>query len=71
MFFRIILIIILIYILVGFFNRLFASPKSTNSQYQNTDFSDEKEGEVTIRDKASKKQKINKAEGDYVDFEDV
>lgn len=71
MFFRIILIIFLVYIIVGFFNRLFASPKSSNSQYQNSDYSEEKEGEVTIRNKASNKQKINKAEGDYVDFEDV
>ena len=71
MFFRLLLIIFLIYIIVGFFKRLFASPKSPSSQYQNSDFSEQKEGEVTIKDKGSNKQKINKAEGDYVDFEDV
>lgn len=70
MFFRIILYIILGYIIIGFFKRLFASPK-TDSQHHDPNFSRQKEGSVTIKDKSSKKQKINKNEGDYIDFEDI
>lgn len=71
MFFRIILIIFLVYIIVGFFNRLFAGSKNTKSQFVNPNSSEEKEGNITIKDTTTKKQKINKSEGDYVDFEDV
>ena len=70
MFFRLILYFILGYIIIGFFKRLFASPK-TKSQYHDPNSSKEKEGNVTIKDTGTKKQEINKGEGDYVDFEDV
>ena len=70
MFFRLVLFIILGYIIIGFFKRLFAIPK-TNTQYQDPNSSKEKEGNVTIKDADTKKQEINKSEGDYIDFEDV
>ncbi|MCK4920574.1 MAG: hypothetical protein KAS71_05975 [Bacteroidales bacterium] len=70
MFFRLILFIILGYVIIGFFKRLFAIPK-TKSQYHDPKSSKEKEGNVTIKNAVTKKQEINKSEGDYIDFEDV
>ncbi|MCF8378515.1 MAG: hypothetical protein K9H49_02995 [Bacteroidales bacterium] len=69
MFFRLLLIILLVYVIVRFLTRLFSPPANSNTGYQNQN--KEKEGSITIKDTNSNKQKINKAEGDYVDFEDV
>ena len=42
-----------------------------NFENQANQYNDKKEGDVTINSNPNKDKKINKDEGDYVDFEEI
>lgn len=75
MFFRLLILFLLVYLMVKLVQSFF-QPKvhqSSNNTYRNTTFnSQRKEGETFIENLNSKKtKKIPRNEGDYIDYEDV
>lgn len=72
-FLRILLIFALFYFGIRLLGRILFPPR--NSNYNNRDSFDgrskKKEGEVTVENKDSSGKKINKDEGDYIDYEEV
>jgi hypothetical protein len=68
MFFRILLVILLVYLVVRFFQNLF--PSSTSGR-NDTNASKEKEGNVTVNSSPGNGKTISRDEGEYVDFEEV
>ncbi|MCK5823529.1 MAG: hypothetical protein KAG95_05970 [Bacteroidales bacterium] len=70
-FIKVILVFVIVYYLMKLLFRYFIK-RFLNSHNTNTkDFSNRKEGEITV-EKTEKKEKIHKEEeGEYVDYEDV
>jgi hypothetical protein len=72
--FRIILIFLLIYYGVKFVTWLFQMPRrNKNSKFQGTRQKDRfrKEGEVNIDFAPKKNKKVDKENGEYIDYEEV
>ena len=72
---RFLLIILIIYFVIRIFTRyIFRSwLKNVQSNFENQKPQDsqKKEGDVTINTKPDKSKKIDKDDGDYVDFEEI
>ncbi len=72
---RFLLILFLIYFIVRIFTRYILRSYFKNAQRnfenQQNKYNQKKEGDVTINTKPSKGKKIDKDEGDYVDFEEL
>ncbi len=73
--FKFILIVFVIFFILKFiaqyFLRSFLKNMQKNSGNQQTQYNQRKEGDVTINTKAKTGKKIDKDEGDYVDFEEI
>jgi len=72
-FLRIIFIFALLYFAARFLGRLIFPPRSNyyNDPGSRDSRSNRKEGDITVENKASRTKRINKDEGDYVDYEDL
>jgi len=72
---RFLLILLIIYFIVKFFTRFilqrFFKKMQTNFESQQNQYQKKEEGDVTIKTKSDKNKKIDKDEGDYVDYEEV
>ena len=73
--FKFILIVFLIFFILKFvaqyFLRSFLKNMHKNSGNQQAQYNHKKEGDVTINTKPKTGKKIDKDEGDYVDFEEI
>lgn len=73
--FKFILILFLIFFIIKFlaqyFLRSFMKKMRNNAGNQQSQYSQKKEGEVTINTKQNQGKKIDKNEGDYIDYEEV
>ena len=73
--FKFILILFLIFFILKFFAQYFLKSFLNNMQKnagaQQTQYNQKKEGDVTINKKPEQGKKIDKSEGDYVDYEEV
>lgn len=67
MFFRLLLIIFLIYIVVNYFKRIFRVDNSGGQKSSGK----EKEGKVSVNNPPASSKTINKDEGEYIDFEET
>ncbi len=72
-FIRIILIFALLYLVVRLLSRVLFPPRKSN--FHDRDMRDrgskKKEGDVTVEDKQPRNKKIDKDDGDYIDYEEV
>lgn len=72
---RFLLILFLIYFIVRIFTRYilksFLKKMQGNVENQQNQYSKKKEGDVTINTKQNKSKKIDKNEGDYIDYEEI
>ncbi|MBU8891990.1 MAG: DUF4834 family protein [Bacteroidales bacterium] len=72
---RFLLVVLIIYFVIRIFTRyVFRSwLKNAQSNFKNQESqnSQKKEGDVTINTKPNKGKKIDKDEGDYVDYEEI
>ena len=72
---RFLLILFVIYFIVKIFTRFilqrFFKKVQTNFENQQNQYQKKKEGDVTVNTKPDKNKKIDKDEGDYVDYEEV
>lgn len=72
---RFLLILFLIYFIVRIFTRYIFRSYFKNMQRnfgnQQNQHNNKKEGDVTINTKSGKGKKIDKDEGDYVDYEEI
>lgn len=73
--FKFLLILFLIFFIVKyfaqFFLRSFLNKMQNNAGNQQSQYNRKKEGEVTINTKPKQGKKIDKNEGDYIDYEEV
>ncbi|MGC9344200.1 MAG: hypothetical protein ACP5E3_15970 [Bacteroidales bacterium] len=72
-FLRILLIFALLYFAARLVGRLLFPPRTGRNSQRDT-FNrgrKEREGDVTVEDRNPHKKKINKDEGDYIDYEEV
>lgn len=72
---RFLLILFLIYFMVRIFTRYvlksYLKNVQRNMENQQNQYNRKKEGDVTINTKPKTDKKIDKDEGDYVDFEEI
>ncbi len=72
---RFLLIVFLIYFIIRIFTRyIFRSyfkKMQGNFENQQNQYNNKKEGDVTINTKSGKNKKIDKNEGDYIDYEEI
>jgi hypothetical protein len=69
---KFLLIVLLIILIVRFFNRLSVSTYVyTNDRGQNDPGQSHKEGSVTVDNNIKPEKRISKDEGEYVDYEEV
>lgn len=72
---RFLLILFLIFFIVRIFTRYilqsFFKKMQGNVENQQNQYNKKKEGDVTINAKQNKGKKIDKDEGDYVDYEEI
>ena len=72
---KFILIVFLVFFILKFiaqyFLRSFLKNMQKNSRDQQTQYNQKKEGDVTINTKAKTGKKIDKDEGDYIDYEEI
>jgi hypothetical protein len=72
---KFILIVFLIFFILKFivqyFLRSFLKNMQKNSGDQQTQYNQKKEGDVTINSKPKTGKKIDKDEGDYIDYEEM
>jgi membrane protein implicated in regulation of membrane protease activity len=72
---KFILIVFLVFFILKFiaqyFLRSFLKNMQKNSSDQQTQYNQKKEGDVTINTKAKTGKKIDKDEGDYIDYEEI
>ena len=73
MFLRILLIFLVVYMIIRFFQSLFKPVITPNSQQRSQQYQDKrKKGEVTIVKKnTSSNKKVSENDGEYVDYEEV
>lgn len=73
--FKFLLILVLIFFIVKFFAQFFLksflNKMQNNAGNQQSKYNQKKEGEVTINTKPNQGKKIDKNEGDYIDYEEV
>jgi hypothetical protein len=73
--FRFLLILVLIFFIVKFFAqfflKVFLNKMQNNGGNQQSQYNQKKEGEVTINTKPNQGKKIDKDEGDYIDYEEI
>ena len=67
---RTLLVFALIYLLIRWLSRLM-NPNASRTQQANSNWSEDRDGETTIRYNKKGEKIINKDEGEYVDFEEV
>ena len=72
---RFLLILFLIYFIVRIFTRYvfrsYFKKMQRNFENQQNQHNNKKEGDVTINTKPDKGKKIDKDEGDYIDYEEI
>ncbi len=72
---KFVLVLLVIYFVIRVFTRFlfrsFANRMRNNFENQQQSYNQKKEGDVTINNKHQNSKKIDKDEGDYVDFEEV
>lgn len=72
---RFLLILLVIYLIIRvvtrFFFRSYAKKMRNNFENQQQKYNQKQEGDVTINTRHQNRKKIDKNEGDYVDFEEV
>ncbi|MFC2152578.1 hypothetical protein ACFLSE_08630 [Bacteroidota bacterium] len=72
---RFLLILFLIYFIVRIFTRYvlrsYFKKMQRNFENQQNSYSNKKEGDVTINTDPNKGKKIEKEEGDYIDYEEI
>ena len=72
---RFLLILFLIYFIIRIFTRyIFRSyfkKMQRNFEGQRNQYNNKKEGDVTINTKSCKGKKIDKNDGDYIDYEEI
>jgi len=72
---KFLLVLFIIYFIIRIFTRYFlrrfAKNMQQNFEEKGNRYNKRKEGDVTINTKPKKGKKIDKGEGDYVDYEEV
>lgn len=72
---RFLFILFVIYLIIRVFTRFlfrsYAKKMRNNFENQQQNYNQKKEGDVTIKTKHQDRKKIDKDEGDYVNFEEV
>lgn len=72
---RFLLILLVIYLIIRvvtrFLFRSYAKKMRNNFENQQQNYNQKKEGDITIKTNHNDRKKIDKDEGDYVDFEEV
>ncbi len=72
---RFLLVLLVIYFIGRIFSRFilrsYVKNMKRNFENQNTQYSNKKEGDVTINPNSKNDKKFNKGEGDYVDYEEI
>ena len=72
---RFLLILLLIFILIRIVTRYvlrtYLKNVQSNFENQKNQYSNKKEGDVTINTQIKKGKKFNQGEGDYVDFDEI
>ena len=71
MFFRLLLLFFIAYAIISYVRRIFAPAKKSKSNFYDQSAPKEKEGSISVQNTGNKKRKINKDEGDYIDYEEV
>ena len=73
--FKFILILFLIFFIIKFFAQFFLksflNKMQNNAGNQQSQHNQKKEGDVTINTKPNQGKKIDKNEGDYIDYEEI